>query len=564
MSKIRPLPKSVIHAIAAGEVVERPAVVVKELIENSLDAGATMIKVWLENSGVSKIVVSDNGQGMDETDLELSFQHHTTSKIRQESDLEKISTFGFRGEALASIAHVSRLTIQSKTADQEFGQQIIIENQEVLEKSPVGTPTGTTITVENLFANLPARRKFLKNPNTEFRNCVNAVITASLSHPEVGFSLIHNQKNIINLPENQTLSNRATSILGAELSTGLLPISNEKDFFKLRGFLGSPQLARKNSQKQFLFVNHRPVTHSHLAKTIKESYGSLLDPRSEPLFVLFLDLPPALTDINIHPRKEMIKFMDEKQILELVQRAVEETLSQQDLTYQYQPSTPSYFKLKDRTASSLTSQDLKEEIEPWQFDLGPSLEGILQVHNTYLVAQTKEGLLIIDQHAAHERILYNQFLAGLEKVSQSKNNSVELPAPIVLNFSLSDAQVIQDQLETFSQIGFQIEPFGGNSFKVTHVPQLLKDRNPVQVLQELVDDLLAGKPVKGVDTAAQRTVAYLSCRSAVKAGDPLTQEQRKQLIEKLLQTENSFTCPHGRPTTVTFTINDLEKMFRRK
>jgi DNA mismatch repair protein MutL len=572
MPRIHALPRSVINIIAAGEVVERPAVVVKELMENALDAGATQLTIRLEKSGLKKITISDNGHGMDVPDLKLSILRHTTSKIADAPDLEKIATFGFRGEALASIASVARLSMASRPLHSPSGYQITVENGQIIEETPVGMPPGTVVTVEDLFATVPARLKFLKSAQTELRLSISAVLQAALAHPEVTFQLYHHDKVVLSLPAEQSPLERTAQLL-QQPTHQLLPLHFNHTFFTAEGFLGTPQLARRSKTHQFLFINRRPVSHTPLTKLVKELYGSLLDPRSEPLFVIHLHLPARLLDVNIHPRKEAVAFMDEAQILELVERAVRHTLENQDLTYevdrtvsvgpwQLRDSAPQPL---DRTASGSTAQALKHVVKPWQVGQVEVSEQpyILQVHNTYLMTQTPTGFLMIDQHAAHERILFEQFKQALASQAETPE-VISLEVPALIAVSAPESELLDSHLALFHQLGLNLEPFGQHTFRLTTLPALLQDRHPTKLIREILDDLVEGKPVKGVDSIAERTLAYLACRSAIKAGDPLTQAERQQLLTKLAETTPNTTCPHGRPITITFELKDLEKIFKRR
>lgn len=569
MPRIHVLPQSVISAIAAGEVAERPATIIKELIENAVDAQATDISIYLEKSGQQKIVVSDNGSGMDKADLALSIQRHTTSKIRTADDLLHVQTFGFRGEALASVGSVSNLTIQTKTAKQTVGQELVMRFGKVLSQKPVAAVQGTTVAIDGLFANTPARLKFLKKPLTELRLIIDAITNAALSHPEISFRLTQEKKILIDVPAGQDLALRLESLFGSETASLFIPFQFGETRFQVSGLLGAPQLARQTKTQQFLFVNHRPVTHQQLSQTLKDAYGSLLAPRQQPIFILQLHLPATAVDVNVHPRKETVKFLDEKQLLQFIQTSVQECLAKTNLMYR--ASAPDTWKLQEptpqyqafsRQASAETHQLLSETTEPWKFSETLAQTPIFQLHHTYLVMQTPEGLLLIDQHAAHERILYEQYLAALKKNSETAQ-SLELAKPVILRFSPSEFQLLQNNFEMLQKVGFSIEPFGKQSVRVTHLPQNLHDRNLQKLFAEFLDDLTQEKPIKTADTLAHRTLAYLACRNAIQAGDPLAAEQRQELLKKLLETPNHFTCPHGRPTMFTWTIADLEKMFRR-
>lgn len=565
MKKIQILPAEVISAIAAGEVVERPAVVIKELIENAIDAGATKIEIDVDDRQIWRWRVTDNGHGILADELELAVQRHTTSKIATIADLAEISSLGFRGEALASIANVSRLTIASRPHQSDAGQQLQINHGQIESNQPLGLPIGTTVIVTDLFGQLPARRKFLKSAAAELKIIQEYVINQALAQPQITFRLIHNQQSLFHLPASD-LKTRIQTLFGQTEFPSLVPVNQPQ----ITGYVGTPQLARRTAPKQYLFINQRPVSPTLIHHWVKESYGALIEPRSEPPFVLFLELPPEKIDVNVHPRKEVIQFLAPTEIKEIVISAIKKSLQQTDLTYQYQPlnSAKTAWEVHDvvdaldRTASSATQSVLKQLVEPWKVTTEKPV--ILQLDFTYLITLTKAGLLIIDQHAAHERILYNQFLAALESDENRAKSAVNLPAPVTITLSQSDSQTLTENLVTLQNLGLEIDEFGQQTFRVTKVPAIMADRSIPQLLNEIIGDLTAEKMVKEVDTVAQRTVAYLACRTAVQAGDVLTESQRQLLFEKLAVTEHSFTCPHGRPTTITFSIRDLEKLFKRR
>ncbi len=559
-----------ITAIAAGEIAERPAVIIKELVENSLDAGATLISIILENSGLDRMIVSDNGLGMTDEDLVLAVQRHTTSKISTVDELQNLQTLGFRGEALASIVSVSQVTIASRTPESEFGYELVATNTRVAAPKPLGLPLGTSITVEKLFSQVPVRKKFQKQPATELKHLTETLTALAISFPSVGFEVKHNQNLIFRVPPSQTATQRIASLFGASFSANLLEVNHEHPGLNVTGFIGSPQLARRTHSQQFLFVNQRLVEHPALARKVKAVFGSLLEPRSEPVFILNLTLPPSEVDVNIHPRKQTVAFADELAVLALIESATLQALSQHDLTYHYQPLPTTADSLhdgsgiagQDRTASPATRQQLKQVVEPWHLSLTPNQE-ILQVHQTYLVMQVADGLVMIDQHAAHERILYEQFL-GAFHAQQHQQQESALEVPQIIELSPSDTQLLQAELETLNQLGFDISPFGGQSFKVCALPELLKDRDAKTVITEFIDELHQDTQLSGIDSAAQRTLAFLACRNAVKAGDYLTPDQRLELVSQLKITNTHFTCPHGRPVTVAFDLRTLEKIFKRR
>lgn len=423
MPRIKLLAPHIISKTAAGEVVERPASVVKELIENALDAGASIIKIQIQNSGLDRIEVVDNGDGMDIEDVMISFKPHTTSKILDENDLNKISSFGFRGEALSSIASVSRMAIQSRVNNHYVGHRVDLEGGEVLKSMPAGMPIGTIVEVKDLFFNTPARKKFLKSASTEFRNILDIVVNAAMSFSHIGFTLINEDRIVLDLPRYQTLSERTIALLGEPISSQLVPFVHDEAHFKVTGYISKPQLSSIGKSHQYIFVNKRFVSNNIVSSAVKEAYGSLLEPRAHPALILFLELPYELVDVNVHPRKEEVSFYDDSQIFEFVKKAVQNALDLNDLTY----STDIIGnKLDDKKALPYLFNHLKDSVDSWQvYENHKELE-IMQINNLYLVTQTKKGMVLIDQHAAHERILFEQFLEVYESLQTVVKNTCYL------------------------------------------------------------------------------------------------------------------------------------------
>jgi DNA mismatch repair protein MutL len=574
MNRIQRLPQLVISAIAAGEVAERPAVIVKELLDNAIDAGATHITLTLTNSGLDRMVVSDNGEGITMADLPLAIERHTTSKIASLDDFLNIQTLGFRGEALASIADVAELSIQSKPPTQEMGYELSFNQLHQPEIKPIGMPNGTTVNVSHLFHSLPARKKFLKTPETELRHILSTVTTLALAYPHITFDVFQDQKSLLHLSAASSAFDRITALFTADLCQFLLPLppKTTDTGFTITGFIGLPQVARRTRAQQFVFLNHRPIQYAAANRVIKDTYGSLLEPRSEPVFFLYIEAPLSEIDINVHPRKETARFSQEDSLIGALREIVEETFAQRDLTYSSTASenlavheTPVPYGAihrTDRTASSATSSVLKKIVTTWQVSESDPQE-ILQLHRTYLLSQTEHGLLLVDQHAAHERILYEQFLSVFQKI-QHQPDLITLPKPSIIELSVVDAQLLQEHLAALNQLGIGIEYFGGTIFKVTTLPQVFADRQPKRLIRDLLDDLHEGRELSGVDSAAYRSLAFLACRHAVKAGDVLSPEQRRELIEKLAETKSNYTCPHGRPVSVIYHLSDLERLFKRK
>jgi len=556
MPKIRLLSPDLIAKIAAGEVIERPASVVKELLENSLDAGAKSIKIDIEKGGLQKISLFDDGAGMEKEDLEVCHKPHTTSKLETDEELSRIMSLGFRGEALSSIAAVSEMIIRSKTALSPIGHQTKILNRKIVEKNPVGMPSGTQIIIENLFENTPARKKFFSSETLEFQHILNLVTKIALSFPKVGFDLSHNKKSVLSLPKNQTPDERIRRLLGDKIFSFLLPLSFESPHLKLHGFLGKPQIAARSKNKQYLFINQRLVRNLPVSLAIKEAFGSLLDPKSHPVFFLDLRIAPENLDVNVHPRKEEIKFLSSKAVTKEICAAVRETLEKNNLLFSHY--SPDSFEEN----SPHTAMLLREQTPIWNVRENLEEKEILQLHNTYLIIETKTGALLVDQHAAHERILYEQFLKTFQEMN-AKKHRYEFPEAIVFSLPLSETKHLENHLETFSELGFDIEPFGHDTFKVSAVPEIFKERNIFSLIREVLGDLMEEKNIS-IDRYSEKTISYLACRSAIKAGDYLTPEERKRLVEKLGQTQSGYTCPHGRPAQIEISKTELEKMFRRR
>lgn len=579
MGKIKILPENVANKIAAGEVVERPASVVKELVENSLDAQVSQIKVEVESGGIKKILVIDDGTGMDKEDIQKCFLRHGTSKIFQEEDLLSIKSLGFRGEALSSIAAVSKMKIKSKVEKETAGTLLELEAGETKKISSAGMPTGTSIEVSDLFFNVPARRKFLKSSPTEFRHIIDIITTHSLACENIGFVLKHNGKLVFSLEKNLSREEKIKELLGEEVFRNLLAVFFSHPHLKIEGFVSKPSLTAQASYKQFTFVNKRGVKDRVIAAAVKEAYGTLLPAKTYPIFFLYLTLPYEMVDVNVHPRKEEVKFVNSQFIFQSVKAAVSQALVRGDLTPSLQrvtrgptrlgqvrpPKPRDYNKERAVVGEKELEKELKfyKELLPWEEELKVRVaEEILQVHNLYLIKPTEEGILIVDQHAAHERILYEKLIESF-KSEKKENISQALLLPLTVELSFSEAEILRENLKTLTRLGFEIEEFGRNSFKINSVPNILKAHDIVSLITEVIEDLGQERPPKEVDEKSLRTIVFLACRSAIKAGDPLSKEECRDLLEKLEETKTKYTCPHGRPVKVIISLAELQKMFKR-
>lgn len=561
MQKILPLSPDVIAKIAAGEVIERPVYAVKELVENALDADATKISVRISDSGLKSIVVSDDGVGMSKEDLLECFKPHTTSKLSSEEELSHISTLGFRGEALASIAAISKMTIKSKTKKSSSGTSIELREGVIKSTLPVGMPYGTQVTVENLFYPVPGRKKFLKSPRTEFRHIVEVMTQFALVHPSVHFTLSHNGKQIFDLPATIDVLERIKELLGSDVFVNLLPVNYEDSYIKVSGFLTKPQSA-SSTQKQFLFVNNRRISDKLIAQAVKDSYGTLIEQTAYPTCILFLSMPYEVVDVNVHPRKEEVRFVDNQSLYDAVHRAVAQSLTENNLVFH----TDTWKGLVHASDTrSYAGRLLREKKLPWTVQPIVEISGsdIIQMHNLYLVAPTKSGMLVTDQHAAHERILYEQLLDEFSK-QKTELPLYELPKEKLFDVSVSDAEALSEYLTIFQKMGFVIDHFQKSTFRIHSIPMLFQDRKPEELVHEILEELTNEKRVKEVDIVSRKMIAYLACRAAVKAGDALTRKQSKELLELLKKTPNNTTCPHGRPIQVAIPLGTIHKLFKRK
>lgn len=554
MPSIKPLPDSLVKKIAAGQVVERPSSVVKELVENSIDAKALNVKVEIENGGVSLIRVTDDGQGMYEKDLLESFKSHTTSKISKEDDLFTLATMGFRGEALSSIASVSQVIIKSRPQGEISGTIIELNEGEMVRQGSIGMPNGTSVSVKGLFYDLPARLKFLKPPSTEFRYIADVMINFAIANPHVGFFLSHNKRIVLDLPSDQTVAERIHMLLGPEMSENIIPVSFEDAHFRVSGFVTRPQVASPIKSKQHFFVNRRPVKDKLVASSVKDAYGTLLPPRNYPPFVLFFELPTSMVDVNIHPKKEKVAFTDPEFVYELFQRAVTQVFDREDVGYEYAGDVDDSLDYYDDLSKVL---DVGAD-EYLAFDKEVP---IVQLHKLYLLKQTKNGILLVDQHAAHERVLYESLLEDFKR--KGMNNVRELSKPVTFDLAVSDSEALTEYLDEFEKLGFGIIGFGRNTFKLSALPQLVSKESAVEIIEEILESLKEGRGVKTLNTTVKHILSTMACKNAIKSGDYLNAEQREKLLEDLERSKTKYTCPHGRPVKMELTLNELARMFKR-
>lgn len=569
MGKIHQLSETIIARIAAGEVIERPAYAVKELVENAIDANASQIKIDLEESGLQKISVTDNGEGMSKEDISICFQSHTTSKLSSEDDLIGIQSMGFRGEALASISTISNMTIRSKREKDVAGTEIQLIGGTVEKISPRGIPTGTQIIIEQLFYPVPVRKKFLKTSKTEFRLCIEILTNLALAHPKIRFIVSHNKKQVFDLPSTEQLQERLILLLGDHITKNLIPILYEDSYMSVSGFIAKPNITTASANKQFLFVNKRMISDKLISLAIKEAYGNLLDSTSLPIFILFVSLPFETVDVNIHPRKDTVNFIDRQFIFETVKSGIRETLEKHSITFtniSWQ-NEMELFQLPSRKGDTRSSAGvaLREQVlsvDVLRMTKIKDNKELLQVHNLYLMYQTSKGIMYVDQHAAHERILYEQFKEAFLQ-EKEKLEIYTLENRLEFTVSLEEALLLEEYMIFFTTLGFTIKKESPTTFSITQIPALFKQRNIFAFLKECLEDVALDKQGNDIDKKSHRMLAYLACRSAIKAGDALTTYEAKNLLDALEKTKNNATCPHGRPTTYQVPLSEIHKQFKR-
>ena len=579
---IRQLPPNVAAQIAAGEVVDRPASVVKELVENSLDAGATRVAVSLSGGGVTEIRVADDGYGIPADELALAFRHHATSKLVEAADLSTVNTLGFRGEALPSIASVARVTCTTRTADADSGARIEFRYGEPVGESPVGRPVGTTVQVVELFGNLPARRRFLRSAAAETARCQEAVSRYALAYPEVRFTLTADGREQINTPGNGSLQDVALSLYGRDVAARMLPVSATDDQLTITGYTSAPELSRHNRSHITLLVNRRWVYHRSVTYAIEQAYQRTLPERRYPLAVINIGIPPEEVDVNSHPTKREIRFRNENRVFSAVQRAVADALTAHSPARQVarpfsvpaDSHTPAASLAGAPSPVPATRRDEDTRINPMALpttgvspgtaslrDVLTGLRVVGQIRQTYIVAEGDEGMYLVDQHAAHERVLYDR----IRRDGGARDNVAQpLLAPTPVELDLSQAATLQDYANMLGEYGFQLEPFGEAAWLVRAVPAALTTRNnpdPAAALTNLLDAVSVEQVVMEREDALAATIA---CHGAVRAGDTLAAEEMDALLRQLETTENPHNCPHGRPTVIHFTEYQLEREFGRR
>ena len=617
MSRIKILPEILSNKIAAGEVVERPASVVKELVENALDAGSSRIMIDIEKGGRALIRVSDNGSGMGRDDALLALERYATSKIYKDQDLFRIQTLGFRGEALPSIAAVSRFSLVSRDPSADAGTQISVEGGKIKDVTEVGAPKGTMVTIRQLFFNTPARRKFLKTIGTEMGHIADRVASIALGHPGVQFRLTHNDNIVKDWPSTSTPLDRVVNVLGGDLKNSLHSIEFQNSAVSISGWISSPRITRRTSRGLFIYVNGRFVRDRSVQHALFEGYTQRLVKGQFPIAALFINVPFKEVDVNVHPTKSEVRFARQRDVHEAVKQAVAQTLfaadktswdtrknstegtftpqgrvsetAQKDLgfgisdfglkksevkspSYSYSSNGDKHHGIPDEhdvQPETRNPQPATRNSQPtprltqttiWQKKRFGDMRIIGQLYNTYIICEADEGLILIDQHAAHERILFERFS---DRQTHSPKAAQRLLVPESVELGYREAGVLGNLIPNLAELGLDIEPFGGNTFVIKSVPPLLAQREVKPLLVEIVEKIVEIGSSSGLAEMLDECRMVMACHGAIRANQALSDEQISGLMDQLDECHNPSHCPHGRPTWIRWDIRTLEKSFKR-
>lgn len=606
MSKIRILPDALASQVAAGEVVERPAAVVRELMENSLDAHATHIEVHVQRGGSALIRVSDNGHGMDREDALLCLERHATSKIRTKEDLSAIYTLGFRGEAVPSIASVSRFRLASREPSALSGTEIEVQGGKLTSVREYGGAPGTVVEARSLFYNIPARRKFLRSETTEFSHVEQQFRLHAIANPNVAFTLVRDGEVLFHLPATTDLLNRIEGLSGREQAQRLVNVPRfTHQGVTVSGYIGSPGISRPNRQMQLSFLNGRPVDSSTIAYGIREGYHTALMKGQYPITFLFLEMPADAFDINVHPAKKEVRFHQAAIVREAVMQAISKALAESTKISQGHipsaPSMPATSLPVEHTPALIPEQEqtiLRRDwgaLPEWQSSRPAAPEAVPSfvppseispppvaaassgdipaaslastyrilgvLHKLYVLMESPEGMVMMDQHAAHERVLFEQMRRAMEHEGVPAQR---LLIPLTLQVSPRDYDLLQRNLETLHKLGIEAEPFGNNSFKIDAMPSFLKTNDPLDLLRDVMEELSSASSKTSTLRLGEDMIATTVCRHAVKANDYLREPELRKLLEDLLACEMPYCCPHGRPTLIQLSHAELERKFGRR
>jgi DNA mismatch repair protein MutL len=592
MGRIVVLDQNMVNMIAAGEVIERPASVVKELVENSIDAGATKITVAVEDGGRKLISVTDNGGGMDAEDLVSAFEPHATSKIKTSDDLRAISTLGFRGEALASIASIAQIKAVSRTADALAGNCIEIDCGDKAGLMPCSADVGTTIQIRDIFYKLPARRKFLKSANTEMTHIVEQFIRIALACPEhsrgantdIELALMHNGKEQYRLTAQQGIRARIAELFSQEVADNLLETQSEEKGLHIAALLGKPAIATTSNRLQYIFINGRFIRDKFISHAIKEAYRGAIDPSRFPAAFIFIKMPYDDYDVNVHPTKIEVRFFNANLVHSQILACLREKLLATNLdTLASVPQTsapsirrdnkvaeameeffrrhrPSGQRHLDFTDTRYSPLDTRINAEHRESRIEHRASNFLQIHDCFIIAENEDGFVIIDQHALHERIMYEQLK---RRVHNSHLESQKLLVPESLNLTKEQSDTLENNSQLFEKLGIELVPFGPKTIAIQSFPVLLAKAEPADFLRDVIDMLTEKASTLDADSLFDEVLHMAACKAAIKAGQKLTDSEIEHLIADKQTIEQSSHCPHGRPTVIKFTVAELEKQFKR-
>ncbi|GFN37137.1 DNA mismatch repair endonuclease MutL [Tepidimicrobium xylanilyticum] len=610
MSKIKILDRSTIQKIAAGEIIERPSSVVKELIENSLDANAASITLEIRNGGKDYIRITDDGHGFNEDDLKIAFKRHTTSKLNNIDDIYKIISFGFRGEALASISSVSRVEVLTKTENALHGIRGYVENEEILEMMPIGCPKGTTMIVKDLFYNIPVRKSFLKSNTIEANYISDIICRLALGNEGISFKYIKDNKVIFNISKDNDLLTNIYILLGREFADNMVAISFESSNISVRGYVSKNTFYRSNRNHQYLYVNNRYVKNYDITKLIEEKYKSIIPINKFPVYVVFIDINPSLIDVNIHPTKQEIKFLNFQQVANALDKAIDQTFNRilsipeisigkdksketdelpllfekafvennnlpvRGKKYEIEDSQDWFLKdfsdsiqdntIKDHNDTELNINKINNQLN--KIDKNPIFDSLKNsriigvLFSTFILLENAqlEKAFLIDQHAAHERILYEQY----KREYESENVIIQpLLAPEIIELNNLDFEIVINNIELFNKLGFMVEEFSNNSVIIRGVPMLFGKPQIRSLFMDLADTITEN--IRSSYEVKSEKIMKIACTKAIKSGDNISDIEIQSLIDQLSKAKNPYTCPHGRPTIIEISKKDIEKEFSR-
>jgi len=566
------LPPQVFNQIAAGEVIERPASVVKELLENSIDAESKHITIRISGGGVNKIYVADDGIGMSSRDAICAFDRHATSKISKKEDLFNIHTLGFRGEALSSIGSVAKVNLRTRERGSDTGTFVRIEGGKVIHHREAGCPEGTEIEVNELFYNVPARRKFLKSMNTELGHIINVVKHYALAYKDLHLSLYINDRggSKLDFPPVKDLKERLYQVYGKDRSKELIKLSFKEGDYLVYGYISSPLLTFTNRENQIFFVNKRVIKNQTISHAIQKAYSDLISRDKYPFVIIFIEVKPSLIDVNVHPTKREIKFRDNNYVYNLLVRAIRKCLIQEgtkNFVFRENPLTTYSSRPGREEVSSYPAEMVQEAFISYR-EPHPHIEILTCLNQLFILAMIDNELTIVDQHAAHERIVYDKFI----KMSQDVDSHIQkLLFPEIVSFTHDRSFLFRECIPYLKGIGFDIEEIGHRSFMIRSIPVLFKGYNLQHIFEDMLEELTAhgievsnGSHTLTMEKILNAIVSKKACTKAVKSGDTLSNMEMKALLRDLLSTDMPYTCPHGRPTMKKFSMEDLEKIFKRK